>query len=301
MRVKSRRILLYEYNKHLVPFLFTFSDTHILTAPFLFRAQILMTCGAKTTTRNHAGRLASEEARARGRTEVAAAIMTFKTDVVVVRTRLDNLMNRTDADYRKHRQRVHIQRGGPASGGGIDGGAVVSTAGGAGTGAGGGSIVSGEGGDTFAPSGTDAVPTSRQPSAASGAPLRLPPIQPRGAPLALPGGVAAERQENTAALRTGAQGENVGSPRISTAAVPPSTTDPPLTLPVVSENATPAERAKAQAASEAREREVYERRMSTIVAAADPWNLAPHTKPRPNKLAAMSFYKKPNNASSGAK
>jgi hypothetical protein len=259
-----------------------------------------MTCGAKTTIRNHAGRLASEEARARGRTEVAAAIMTFKTDVVVVRTRLDNLMNRTDADYRKHRQRVHIQRGG-ATGGGVTGdSAVVSTAGGAGTGAGGGPIVSGEGGDTFAPAGTDAVPTSRRPSGASGAPLRLPPIQPRGAPLALPGGVAAERQENTAALQTGTQGENVGSPRIS-AAVPLGTPDPALKLPAVSENATPAERAKAQAASEARERETYERRMSTIVAAADPWNLAPHTKPRPNKLAAMSFYKKPKSASSGAR
>jgi hypothetical protein len=261
--------------------------------------QILMTCGAKTTTRNHAGRLASEEARARGRTEVAAAIMTFKTDVVVVRTRLDNLMNRTDADYRKHRQRMHIHGRGGASGGGVIGdGAVVSTVGGAGTGAGGGS--SGEGGDTFAPAGTDAVPTSRRPSGASGAPLRLPPIQPRGAPLALPGGVAGSGEGNTTTVPAGAPGENVGSPRIS-AAVALSTTDPPLTLPVVSENATPAERAKAQAASEAREREVYERRMSTIVAAADPWNLAPHTKPRPNKLAAMSFYMKPKSASSGAK
>jgi hypothetical protein len=227
--------------------------------------------------------------------------MTFKTDVVVVRTRLDNLMNRTDADYRKHRQRMHIHGRGGASGGGVIGdGAMVSTAGGAGTGAGGGSVASGEGGGTFAPQATDAVPTSRRPSGASGAPLRLPPIQPRGASLALSGGVAAERQETTAALQTGALGENVGSPRIP-AAVALGTPDPALKLPAVSENATPAERAKAQAASDARERETYERRMSTIVAAADPWNLAPHTKPRPNKLAAMSFYKKPKSASSGAK
>lgn len=76
-----------------------------------------MTCGAHTNIRNNAGRLASEEARARGRTEIATTIMTFKSDVVVVRTRIENLMNRTDAHYRKHRQKVHINqrvRDGPA-------------------------------------------------------------------------------------------------------------------------------------------------------------------------------------------
>ena len=69
-----------------------------------------MTCGAHTNIRNDAGRLASEEARARGRTEIATTIMTFKSDVVVVRTRIENLMNRTDASYRKHRQKIHINQ-----------------------------------------------------------------------------------------------------------------------------------------------------------------------------------------------
>ena len=43
---------------------------------------------------------------------------------------------------------------------------------------------------------------------------------------------------------------------------------------------------------EKKKREQYERKMSSIVAAADPWNLAPHTQPRPSKLPALSFYKK---------
>jgi hypothetical protein len=53
-------------------------------------------------------------------------------------------------------------------------------------------------------------------------------------------------------------------------------------------------KAKEEAVVAAREREAYERRMSSIVAAADPWNLAPHTKPKPNRLAKMSFYSRPN-------
>jgi hypothetical protein len=55
-------------------------------------------------------------------------------------------------------------------------------------------------------------------------------------------------------------------------------------------------KAKEEAAVAAREREAYERRMSSIVAAADPWNLAPHTKPKPSRLANMSFYSRPKSA-----
>jgi ankyrin repeat protein len=79
--------------------------------------KILLTCGAKSNARNAIGRLPSEEARSRGRTEVASAILTFKSSVDTVRDRLDSLMNTTDDHYRKHRlhKQVHSTIAGRAT------------------------------------------------------------------------------------------------------------------------------------------------------------------------------------------
>lgn len=245
--------------------------------------------------RNLAGRLASEEARARGRTEVATAIMTFKSDVVEVRTRLDNLLTRTDAAFRKHRQRSHIHgQTAPAAPGatttgvgagafvnGLGGGSVASDGFSAATGAA-GAITHTAGlnqGDVSAPhSGVDAPQVLRRPSGGGrgGAPLRLPPILPRGAPLASPGRDGAT---TTAAGLSGSPGIAMGS------VLSEDLLSGPTESPVV--------RARKAAEAEAQQREAYERRVSMLVAAADPWNMAPHTQPKQKKRIAMSFYAKP--------
>lgn len=242
--------------------------------------------------RNLAGRLASEEARARGRSEVASAIMTFKSDVVEVRTRLENLSTRTEAAFRKHRQRSHIHgqhnelpgvttAGGATTGTGAGlGGASVASDGFSAAGVTGAfvNVVGSDLGNVSAPnSGVEEPQMLRRPSGGGGgAPLRLPPILPRGAPLASPG-------------REGATTTAVGQsspPGIAMGSTLSEDLDEGL-------RETPAERAKKAAAAEAQQREAYERRMSMLVAAADPWNMAPHTQPRQKKRIAMSFYAKP--------
>lgn len=214
-----------------------------------------MTCGAKTNIRNNAGRLASEEARARGRTEVATAIMTFKSDVVVVRTRLDNLMNRTDANFRKHRQRQRIHEHEQTQG------------------------------STQQRPGSAPRMTLR--GAAGGRP-RLPPIQRGGQPDASDAITAGADATAGAAPPGDTMGtEDAGA---NSQLIPAPSGDPHAAK--VADNSAELQ-AKAAAAAEAQKREAYERRMSSIVAAADPWNMGQHTKPKQSRLAAMSFYSKP--------
>ena len=54
--------------------------------------QLLLICGARSNVRNKAGYLAAEEAKMKGRHEVAAAILTFKDDLVDHRLRIDFLL-----------------------------------------------------------------------------------------------------------------------------------------------------------------------------------------------------------------
>ena len=58
-----------------------------------------MICGASTVARNAADRSPSEEAQARGRTEMTAAIMTFKPDGVEYRHRLTSLELSQEKEY----------------------------------------------------------------------------------------------------------------------------------------------------------------------------------------------------------
>lgn len=66
----------------------------------------------------------------------------------------------------------------------------------------------------------------------------------------------------------------------------------PHHIPAPRGNQTLAAIAEAQEQEVRAKREVYERRMSSLVAQADPWKLGPQTKPRPMGLAKMSFYQK---------
>lgn len=216
----------------------------------------MLICGAKITHRNAVGRLASEEARSRGRNEMATAIMTFKSDVVEVRTRIDNLMNHTDHHYHQHQKKRNVHKHLPAING-VDGAASASV----------GSL-------------------DRQ---------ALPPIRTSNA-LAASSDTNdfgdAVAVENSLELSTHLHApfapratSHEVDPLINTETQDLSNTLPPLHL---------AAQREAQAQQERKEREIYERRMSSIVAAADPWNLAPHTKPRPSTIgmAKMSFYSK---------
>lgn len=180
--------------------------------------------------------------------EMATCIMTFKSDVVVVRARLDNLMNRTDDHYRKHKLKrtIHKHEGG-------GGGHVISNR---------------DRGRETSEEGAESTALVAGASLNTPNTVLLPPIQRR--PQFLDPSALAEAGDTT----------NLGAaPDLTRTGAPP--VDRPLGAAADAEN--PQERAK---------REVYERRMSSIVAQADPWNLAPHTKPRPLGIAKMSFYPK---------
>ena len=225
--------------------------------------------------------MASEEARARGRTEMSATIMTYISDEVEVRSRIQNLKQRTDRTYRRHRlkPRVHMQNtttSGTTSGT-AGGGQVIATAG-----------VAFVDNTTIAAVGADGMEGERGlesqlprehdqlaqegVNTRSGNALRLP-------PLVLPPittAVTANNNNNT-----------------TTASTLITTQQQPYTEEDDTENdKSEATKKKLLELEEKKKREQYERKMSSIVAAADPWNLAPHTQPRPSKLPALSFYKK---------
>lgn len=223
----------------------------------------MLICGAKSAHYNKAGRLAAEEARARGRNEMATSIMTYKSDVVEVRTRLDNLMNHTDHHFHRHQRKRKVHRHLPALG------------------------ASGGGSDRESVGNFDRLD---RPA--------LPPIR-AGNALATSSDTndnygEAVHVENSQELSTHLQPrlgplsstpEHEVDPLINTETQDLSNTLPPVHRAAQKEAALQKER---------QEREAYERRMSSIVAAADPWNLAPHTKPRPSGIgmAKMSFYSK---------
>ena len=204
--------------------------------------------------------------------------MTYISDEVEVRSRIQNLKQRTDRTYRRHRlkPRVHMQNtttSGTTSGT-AGGGQVIATAG-----------VAFVDNTTIAAVGADGMEGERGlesqlprehdqlaqegVNTRSGNALRLP-------PLVLPPITTAVTANNT---------------------TPSSTLITTQQLPYTEEDDTENDKSEATKKKlleleEKKKREQYERKMSSIVAAADPWNLAPHTQPRPSKLPALSFYKK---------
>ncbi len=208
----------------------------------------MLICGANITHRNKNGRLATEEARSRGRNQVATAIMTYKSDVVEVRTRIDNLMNHTDAHYKQRHKKHTVHRQQPAQP----------------------TNDHPEMGENVSLAESNVGSLGRQP---------LPPI--RGPPPLNPVTPADQRPSVYV------------DPLINTETQDLSATLPPAHRAAQLEEAARLER---------QERDAYERRISSLVAAKDPWNLAPHTKPRPSGvgIAKLSFYSKKTSATKQA-
>ena len=216
---------------------------HLYFCTFL---QIMLICGANITHRNKNGRLATEEARSRGRNQVATAIMTYKSDVVEVRTRIDNLMNHTDAHYKQRHKKHTVHRESARDSNNNNNHNHDHP----------------QMGESVSVAGSNSGSLGRQP---------LPPIR----------GPAAQRPSM-----------NV-DPLINTETQDLSATLPPGHRAAQLEEAARIER---------EERDAYARRISSLVAAKDPWNLAPHTKPRPSGIgiAKMSFYSKKASAAKQA-
>jgi len=259
-------------SKLLVSFTEPYGSDLLLFTKLSYLEQIMLICGAKSAHYNKAGRLAAEEARARGRNEMATSIMTYKSDVVEVRTRIDNLMNHTDHHFHRHQRKRKVHRHLPALGAlGAQGGSDRESVGFERLDrpalppirAGNTLAASSDTNDNFG----EAVHVENSQELSVH-------LQPRLGPLP----TTHEREHEH-------EQHHEVDPLINTETQDLSNTLPPVHRAAQKEAALQKER---------QEREVYERRMSSIVAAADPWNLAPHTKPRPTSIgmAKMSFYSK---------
>ena len=223
-----------------------------------------MFCGAKASTRNKNNRLPAEEARARGRMEMSAAIMTFRNDVVEVQSRLTCLVKNTDAQYRKHRMMERDRR------------ASLAASIGTGTGA------SAVGIDRATPN-TILLPPLTTTSQYNEAPPQLA-ASTFGAIIT---GIAGIQENSYFDTQDGGGGGGGG------VADDKEDEDGALANEHKEEDD---EYGNTEVETEqTKERKKYERRMSLAVAAADPWNLAPLVKPRPARhgMTNMSFLSKP--------
>ncbi|KAJ1411629.1 ankyrin repeat-containing domain protein [Ochromonadaceae sp. CCMP2298] len=197
-------------------------------------AMILLICGANSLSiRNKAGRLPGEEARARGRTEMAITILTYKSDNVDHLCRLQNLQTSQAHLQSDHRCRpqsapAHGRSSDPLSDRGLS---------------------------------DDAIHPPRLVADAPISPSLLEGQMQEGQGQQTQ---ARSRPQSASSMQGHGMGQGIG---------------------------------QGQGAKE--EKKQLSRRMSSLIAERDPWNMGPVSKPLPRNMMKMSFYRKQVSSGTG--